>query len=724
MPRRGVLCIGGDLPDALIRAAGLEPVRPAIDRTRPTPFVDARGLSVTMGAYARAMLETIAEQADTVAGVVLSHVDAATPQVFAALRELPELLFTPERIFLCDILRLDRAESLDYSLRRMARLRHWLEVLGTPFNDAALVAAIAAEEHQPLTPPVATSGRRILLTGGTSECWVQDAVTQAGAAIVADGAAVVPEPVDPALPPMVALTRRAMRWPGGAFVGVARYRDDLAASIATARPDGVLHLSYADDEAAAWTVRPAEDLSAEQGIPFLALRVSDQGAAGAIAAFAAGQLAPPPAEGQAGAPPRPASGPRERSRKSLTSVANFGTYQREWFAGVRTRAAAGEPFAIVNANAPQEILRAFDIPFVVNQWWASIVAAKQQSKRYAGLLREHRYPAATEAYSAQGLAAGFDQDLEQAPWGGLPRPTMLHAVPDSDATRNLFDLWAEASGAELHLYERTIESRWQLPDAWWARLHDDWEGTLETERLDLMAADLRRSIDRIEQTTGRTFDNDRFAAVMDLVNEQEDYYRRTRDLIAMTRPAPASIVDTMPATMVPQWHRGTVWARDAARAFYEEVRERVANGAAACAGERRRLMWVGRGLWNDTAFYQRWEESHGAVFVWSMYLGLAADGYIRRFAPGEDPIRALAARFVTMGDELRMPTWAGAWHVKEAKTHGIDGAVAIDDADPLVLRALEAAGVPVLRLKMSNHGSQLDGQIADQVSAFLDSLDA
>jgi hypothetical protein len=42
-------------------------------------------------------------------------------------------------------------------------------------------------------------------------------------------------------------------------------------------------------------------------------------------------------------------------------------------------------------------------------------------------------------------------------------------------------------------------------------------------------------------------------------------------------------------------------------------------------------MWVGRGLWSDMGFYQRWEDSHGAVFVWSMYLGLAADGYLRDF---------------------------------------------------------------------------------------------
>ena len=133
-------------------------------------------------------------------------------------------------------------------------------------------------------------------------------------------------------------------------------------------------------------------------------------------------------------------------------------------------------------------------------------------------------------------------------------------------------------------------------------------------------------------------------------------------------------------------------------------------------------MWVGAGLWHDTDFYSAFEDSHRAVFVWSMYLALAADGYIRRTAPGRDPMRALAARFVTMGDELRMPTWAGAWHVREAASHAVDGAVALSDADPFVLRALRRAGVPVLSLDLDNYNREAsDGDAVDrQIAAFLE----
>jgi hypothetical protein len=120
------------------------------------------------------------------------------------------------------------------------------------------------------------------------------------------------------------------------------------------------------------------------------------------------------------------------------------------------------------------------------------------------------------------------------------------------------------------------------------------------------------------------------------------------------------------------------------------------------------------------AFVQQWEESHGAVFVWSMYLALAADGYIRHFDRGRDPLRALAARFLTMGDELRMPSWGAPWHVHEAQTHRVDGAVALADADPFVIRALEQSGVPVLALDVDNFGGGDGDEAVRRITAFIE----
>ncbi|WP_324603964.1 MULTISPECIES: 2-hydroxyacyl-CoA dehydratase family protein [unclassified Streptomyces] len=84
------------------------------------------------------------------------------------------------------------------------------------------------------------------------------------------------------------------------------------------------------------------------------------------------------------------------------------------------------------------------------------------------------------------------------------------------------------------------------------------------------------------QTTGRVISETGFAEVMHLVDEQQEWNRRTRDLIARARPCPLPVNDSVPSVMIPQWHRGTTWARDAARAFHDEVAERVSAGVSVC----------------------------------------------------------------------------------------------------------------------------------------------
>ncbi|MFD6286535.1 2-hydroxyacyl-CoA dehydratase [Streptomyces sp. NPDC060205] len=385
----------------------------------------------------------------------------------------------------------------------------------------------------------------------------------------------------------------------------------------------------------------------------------------------------------------------------LNSASAATTYQREWFAGLRREVADGAPFALVNADAPQEIFRTMGIPYAVNQWWSSIVTAKRRAQDYLALLRERGLPDDSEQYSSIPLASVFDPDPANAPWGGLPRPSIVLAETTGDTSRKVFDIWDEQPGVSFYPLESAAEN--DVPTRWWELMPRNWEQAIGSDRLDLMTGELEGLIRFLEQTTGRTFSETRFAEVMDLVNEQQEWNRRTRDLIARARPCPLPVNDSIPSVMIPQWHRGTVWARDAARAFHDEVAERVAAGTAVCPAERTRLMWIGRGLWFDLDFYRRFEESHGAVFVWSMYLAIAADGYLRY---GDDPLRALAARFAAFSDQLYTPPWSAEWYVKEARSHGVDGVVHLvsDDArgSYFTTRALEAAGIPVLELHADN----------------------
>jgi benzoyl-CoA reductase subunit B len=86
-------------------------------------------------------------------------------------------------------------------------------------------------------------------------------------------------------------------------------------------------------------------------------------------------------------------------------------------------------------------------------------------------------------------------------------------------------------------------------------------------------------------------------------------------MICRAPKTPVRMHEQVSNVMAAQWLRGSDWAIAHARAFRDEVKERVDAGVAASQSERLRLMWVGAGLWHDTDFYTAFEERYGAVFV-------------------------------------------------------------------------------------------------------------
>lgn len=403
----------------------------------------------------------------------------------------------------------------------------------------------------------------------------------------------------------------------------------------------------------------------------------------------------------------------------IRSAAAATRHQKEWFRTVQRRAAAGEPIALVNADVPHEVFRALGIPYVVTQWWSSIIAAKRAGPASMEQLVSAGLPDFSLQYDAMPLG---EQRLPEAerPWGGLPTPRFAVAERSGDVTVKIFEQWDRSTGTETFLLSRTGAD--PVPDRWWDLVPHDWERAFGSDRLDLLQGEIEDLIDWLEERTNRTLDRGRLEEIMVLGNQQAEWNRRTRDLIAAARPTPVLVNDIMPAVMVPQWQRGTQWAVDACRSLYEETEERVRAGVSVCPGERKRLMWIGRGLWSDLDLYTRFQEEFGAVFVWSMYLAIAADGYQRY---GEDPIRTLAARFVGITDQLYVPPWSAQWYVKEALSHGVDGVVhLVADDTPgggFITEALEAEGIPVLEIRANNADQRSSGaaRIPERTAEFL-----
>jgi benzoyl-CoA reductase/2-hydroxyglutaryl-CoA dehydratase subunit BcrC/BadD/HgdB len=267
-----------------------------------------------------------------------------------------------------------------------------------------------------------------------------------------------------------------------------------------------------------------------------------------------------------------------------------------------------------------------------------------------------------------------------------------------------------------------------LPPRWWELGRHRSRELVEPHRLEFVAASLERLVTRLESIAGRPLDREALRERLERVNRQEEIFDEARKLIASAPAAPVRMTEQIANVMATQWVRGTDWALAHAERFRAELVHRVAAGIAACPGERRRLMWIGAGLWHDTDFYTAFEASHGAVFVWSMYLAFGPDGYIRYGF--DDPIEALASRTASFNEYLHNPPWAAEWAVAQAREHRIDAALVLHPKSMkpsatgrrFIERALEDAGIPALPIEADVVDSRSwdPGATRRAVAAFLE----
>jgi len=415
--------------------------------------------------------------------------------------------------------------------------------------------------------------------------------------------------------------------------------------------------------------------------------------------------------------------------KQLQSTVAAAEGQKAWFAALRQRVFESRaPYALAQADMPLELFHIMDVPMVSNQWWAAVVSAKRLAPYYLDKLNEAGYHKGLCRYCSLSMASTILGDPGQAPWGGLPKPMVLAARLTCDCVQQVFENWAQHFGAELVLLDAPAAT--ELPPRWWELSRCRWRELFQEHRLQFMKQQFERLIGTLARISGKSFDIDQLRALMERVNQQEEYFEQARAAICAAPKAPVRMQEQITNVMAAQWQRGSDWAVTHAKAFRDEVVQRAQAGVAAVPDERLRLMWVGAGLWYDMDFYTSFESSHGAVFVWSMYLAFGPDGYIRYGL--EDPLLALASRTVSMNEQLHNPPWANEWIVEQARAHRIDAAFVLT---PLGTRpsatgtrfvelALEQAGIPVF----SVHADMVDARLwkasemRERAAQFLDRL--
>jgi len=398
----------------------------------------------------------------------------------------------------------------------------------------------------------------------------------------------------------------------------------------------------------------------------------------------------------------------ERGGAQLESANAIRAYQREWLANTRERVSRGEPFAICNGDEFEEVFNIMDIPVIVINYWNSIIATRRMTEYYSDVLAKRGYPV---SYFALGLASTIDNNPETAPWGGLPRPALIIGGTKSDMEMKVLEIWAREYGCPFFPLDFGLDAvpEWVYPPPprWWEKMAEHWDELIDPRRLDLRVEEEKALISFIEVTTGKRLSMARLKRGLELLNEQEMLWGKARDLIAETIPCPVSLRDQL-AVYQAQWHRGTVRGRDFIKAYYEEVKDRVENGVAACPTEKLRLMWMAA----TPPRWARWaEEKYGAVCVASLFSSIPIDCYYRTDL-NNDLMRTLAGRHMVLFMETP------DWRLKDAKLHQCNGVV--ETANPAVpsfnRQLFEEAGMPFCQIPRD----QDDGEVRSILSDFIE----
>lgn len=392
------------------------------------------------------------------------------------------------------------------------------------------------------------------------------------------------------------------------------------------------------------------------------------------------------------------------SADRLASVEAVRRYQRDWLQRTREQVEGGAPFVICNGDEAEELCQHLNIPVLVINYWNSLIAIQQKSAHYRDVLHQRGYPG--NHFFAMGYASTLDPSA--APWGGLPKPSLIVGSGRWESEMRVTELWANEYACEFYPLDFNMSATLiDIPTRWWERTRDHWRELVEQRRLVERAAQERGLLRRLEYISGRRFDSDAFNRSMDLLNEQMDEWQAAQSIIAETRPCPVSLRDQMSIYQA-MWHRGSQDGLDLLRAYRKEVEARALAGIGAAKSERFRLFYNAQTApWADEM-----EAKFGAVVVACSYTGIPAL-YARKVYDG-DALTALAAR------HLFLFSLNPEWVLHNVQWHQCDAAI-VHEAHPTVCASAEqklfdSVGIPYLALA----GGLNERDEAMQVAAFIE----
>ncbi len=392
----------------------------------------------------------------------------------------------------------------------------------------------------------------------------------------------------------------------------------------------------------------------------------------------------------------------------------------QWYRDVRV---SGKPVAWCSAFAPAEVLVAMDIIPVYPENHAAMLGALSETRDPQSPYARPAIAAAEGAgLSSPRLCSYALADLGvlhggASPINGLPDPDLFYAC---DSQCAVVARW----GDDVQRFFSATHQRdiphyvLKAPPLTRAETHT-------TEELAGFKAQLLEHVRDIEQRFNKRLNMDRLREVVAESAKANRLWQQCLEL-AKHRPTPWTNLDAFQAMAPIVIARGTPLCTAYYQALLAELQQRIADGVAAVAQEKIRIVWDAIPVWPRKNWFAKFCAERGAVFVASTY----THSWWFEFDSSK-PLDTLVERYAwnTMN---RSGKWVLDWTLGIVRDYAADGIVAHWNRscgiwNSYVKRRLPgytAAGIPWMQLNADMvDARQFDeARVAEQLDGFIASL--
>lgn len=396
--------------------------------------------------------------------------------------------------------------------------------------------------------------------------------------------------------------------------------------------------------------------------------------------------------------------------QKLETTALTQKVMKAYYGAARGAKTQGRKVAWSTVMMPTELLLAADIDVVFPENHSATCGAKGLGAELCEMAEGAGLSQETCSYVRCDLGV---RQGGTSPWGGLPVPDIVFCATSSCTTvMKWFEDISRHYECELAIVDMPYNFSGEI--------------TAHSERY--IVSQLEECIGQIERLTGRAFDYERLAEVMELSCTAHEYWRKCLELGAV-KPSPITMTDILVNMGPIVCLRGTQAAVDIYRSLYEEIAQRVKVGYVAAGDERFRLVWDGIPFWFALGSVVRRLSELGAVLVGATYFY----HWVRDVDP-KDPLRSMGRAYctaITMNQSVAHKIDKIGMLLKLYQADGLiihsNRSCKSDSLGALDLqRAVESRlGVPVLMLEGDHTDSRAvsDAVIQTRMEAFIEGLE-